>query len=62
MNRAIQNSMIGAPLFVGETVTVVEAISNGRGRVKVGDGVWIAKGPDAAVGKRNRQRQGRLCL
>lgn len=36
--------------LVGETVTVVEAISNGRGRVKVGDGVWIAKGPDAAVG------------
>ena len=36
--------------LVGETVTVVEASSNGRGRVKVGDGVWIAKGPDAAVG------------
>lgn len=36
--------------LVGETVTVVEAISNGRGRVKVVDGVWIAKGPDAAVG------------
>jgi len=36
--------------LVGETVTVVEAIENGKGRVKVGDSVWIAKGPDAAVG------------
>ncbi len=37
--------------LVGEVVTVVEAISNGRGRVKVGDGVWTARGADAAVGK-----------
>ena len=36
--------------LAGETVTVVQALSTGRGRVKVGDGVWIAKGPDAAVG------------
>lgn len=36
--------------LVGEVVVVVEAIANGRGRVKVGDSVWIAKGPDAAVG------------
>lgn len=36
--------------LVGETVIVVEAIVSGKGRVKVGDGVWIAKGPDAAVG------------
>lgn len=36
--------------LVGETVTVVEAIESGKGRVKVGDSVWIAKGPDAAAG------------
>lgn len=36
--------------LVGETVAVVEAIENGKGRVKVGDSVWIAKGPDAALG------------
>lgn len=40
--------------LVGETVTVVEAITNGRGRVKVGDGVWSAKGPDAAAGSQVR--------
>ncbi len=36
--------------LVGETVTVVDAIVNGRGRVKVGDSVWIAKGADATAG------------
>lgn len=36
--------------MVGQTVIVVEAIANGRGRVKVGDGVWAAHGADAVVG------------
>ena len=36
--------------LVGEMVTVVEAIDHGTGRVKVGDSVWNAKGPDAEAG------------
>jgi hypothetical protein len=36
--------------LAGEIVTVVEAISNGTGRVKIGDSVWIARGADTAVG------------
>ncbi len=40
--------------LVGEVVTVVEAISNGQGRVKVGDSVWNAKGADAAIGTQVR--------
>lgn len=40
--------------LIGETVTVVVAIEHGRGRVKVGDGVWAARGPDAAEGSRVR--------
>lgn len=36
--------------MIGEIVTVVEPIENGRGRVKVDDGVWSCKGPDAPVG------------
>ncbi|WP_375197305.1 NfeD family protein [Sphingobium sp.] len=40
--------------LVGEVVTVVEAIDNGRGRVKVGDSVWSCRGPDAPVGTRVR--------
>jgi len=40
--------------LVGQTVTVVAAISHGEGRVKVGDGVWTARGPDAEEGARVR--------
>lgn len=40
--------------LIGETVVVVSAIENGSGRVKVGDSVWIAKGPDAEIGARMR--------
>ncbi len=36
--------------LIGETVQVVSAIENGRGRVRVGDGVWPARGPDVPVG------------
>ena len=39
-----------AARLVGETVEVVEPIAAGRGRVKVGDGVWPARGPDAEAG------------
>ena len=43
-----------AARLVGETVTVVEAIEGGEGRVRVGDGVWPAKGADASLGTRLR--------
>jgi membrane protein implicated in regulation of membrane protease activity len=43
-----------AARLVGETVTVVTAIEGGQGRVKVGDSVWSARGPDAEVGSRVR--------
>lgn len=36
--------------LIGEQVMVVEPISGGEGRVRVGDGVWSARGPDAAAG------------
>ncbi len=36
--------------LVGETVTVVEAISATSGRAKVADGEWPAKGPDMKKG------------
>jgi membrane protein implicated in regulation of membrane protease activity len=38
--------------LTGEIVTVVEAITNGNGRVKVGDSIWSARGVDAALGAR----------
>lgn len=40
--------------LIGETVLVVEPIIGGSGRVKVGDGVWTAHGPDVEAGVRVR--------
>jgi len=40
--------------LIGETVVVVGAIEHGRGRVKVGDTIWPARGPDAEVGAKVR--------
>ena len=39
---------------VGDVVTVTQAIEDGNGRVRMGDSVWLAEGPDAAVGTRMR--------
>jgi membrane protein implicated in regulation of membrane protease activity len=38
----------------GESATVTEAIIDGRGRVRLGDSEWPARGPDAPVGTRVR--------
>lgn len=35
--------------YIGRTVEV-DAIRNGRGKVRVGDFVWVAEGEDAAIG------------
>ena len=40
--------------LIGTVVTVVEAVDAGRGRVKVGDGVWSARGPSAVEGAQVR--------
>ena len=36
--------------LIGQVVTVESAIENGKGRVRVGDGVWNASGPDVPAG------------
>jgi membrane protein implicated in regulation of membrane protease activity len=41
---------VRAARLIGQTVVVESAIENGKGRVRVGDGVWNAKGPDAPAG------------
>jgi hypothetical protein len=43
-----------AARLIGEVVTVTEPISAGSGRVKVGDGAWPARGPDAPLGAKVR--------
>ena len=41
---------VRAHQYVGRTVTVEEPITSGRGKVRVGDTVWTAEGPDTASG------------
>ncbi|HIE69459.1 MAG TPA: NfeD family protein [Planctomycetes bacterium] len=41
-----------ASQYVGRFVTVEEAISGGRGKVRVGDTIWSAEGLDAPQGAR----------
>lgn len=36
--------------MIGEVVTVAEPIVSGKGRVRVGDSEWTARGPDAPAG------------
>jgi hypothetical protein len=38
--------------LIGRTLLVTDAIVDGRGKVKVGDGVWLARGPDTSAGSR----------
>ncbi len=40
--------------LVGRSAIVTEAISHGRGKVRIGDSVWIAEGPDTPAGARLR--------
>ena len=40
--------------LTGEIVTVIEAITDGHGRVRVGDTDWNARGADAGVGAKVR--------
>lgn len=38
--------------YVGRSLVVEQAIQNGRGKVRVGDSLWAAEGPDAPAGAR----------
>lgn len=40
--------------YVGRVLVVEDAISGGRGKVRVGDTLWSAEGPDAAKGSHVR--------
>jgi len=50
--------------LIGKVFVVTEAIVDGRGKIKVADGVWMARGPDAAPGSRVRVigQQGAILL
>ena len=38
--------------YIGTTVTVVEAITNGIGKVRIEDTLWRARGADTVIGQR----------
>jgi membrane protein implicated in regulation of membrane protease activity len=42
--------------LVGQVFVLVSAIVDGRGRVKIGDALWAAHGPDLPAGTRVRVR------
>ncbi len=41
--------------YIGRVVVVEDAISGGRGKVRVGDTLWPAQGSDTAKGARRRR-------
>ena len=55
-NRPSNNPLLNDPTarLVGKVVTVVAAVDEHVGRVRVGDGEWSARGGPAAVGDRVR--------
>jgi inner membrane protein len=55
-NRPSNNPLLNDPAarLVGKVVTVVAAVDEHVGRVRVGDGEWSARGGPAAVGERVR--------
>lgn len=40
--------------YIGEVFVLVEAIENGRGKMRIGDSNWIVTGPDLREGSRVR--------
>lgn len=40
--------------YIGRIVTVADPIRNGRGRIRLGDTLWIAEGPDLDQGAQAR--------
>ena len=40
--------------YIGHSLIVEQAIQNGRGKVRVGDSIWAAEGPDTPAGERVR--------
>ncbi len=52
-SRAHTSVTVSSP-DTSAVVTVVEPIHAGRGKVRVDDGEWLAKGPDAPAGAQVR--------
>lgn len=51
-DQPLLNNRVAA--LVGRICTLDEAVTNGRGRVQIGDAYWSLSGPDLAAGQRIR--------
>jgi inner membrane protein len=40
--------------YIGQSYTLVEPLQDGKGKVSIGDGVWLVRGADQPVGARVR--------
>ena len=45
--------------YIGRSLVVEQAIQNGRGKVRVGDTLWTAEGPDSPAGARVTVKEAR---
>ena len=50
---------VRANQYIGRALVVEQAIQNGRGKVRVGDTLWTAEGPDAPAGARVTVKEAR---
>jgi hypothetical protein len=50
----LQSLNVRGHQYIGQVFVVEDSIENGRGRIRVGDSLWAAEGPDTAVGARVR--------
>ena len=53
------NLNVRADQYVGRALVVEQAIQNGRGKVRVGDTLWTAEGPDSPIGSRVKVTEAR---
>ncbi len=49
-NPDVRDLNVRGAQYIGRTVTIEDAIVNGRGKVRVGDTVWVAEGEDGPKG------------
>jgi membrane protein implicated in regulation of membrane protease activity len=58
-NTDLPDLNIRANQYVGRSLVVEQAIQNGRGKVRVGDTLWTAEGPDIPAGARVTVKEAR---
>jgi membrane protein implicated in regulation of membrane protease activity len=51
-NSDLPDLNIRGQQYIGRSLVVEQAIQNGRGKVRVGDSLWAAEGPDTPAGAR----------